>query len=92
MVNATAVILHRTGRIERGTLLVLQVGRMVVVENKLFLEVLGQFTLRVKGRQAGGAGLLPGRGVLVVGGVEQVRGPAGQEPAVLASFGHAPQH
>ncbi len=35
---------------------------------------------------------LPGRGVLVVGDVEQVHGPAGQEPAVLASFGHAPHH
>ena len=30
--------------------------------------------------------------MLVIGDVEQVHGLTGQKPAVLASFGHAPQH
>ena len=65
---------------------------MVVVQGKPLPVVLGQFALGMEGRQPGGSCLLPGRGVLVVGDVEQVHGPAGQEPAVLAPLGHAPHH
>ena len=75
-----------------GTVLVLQVRRVVVVQGEAFGEVRRQFPLRVEVGQPGGAGLLPGRRMLVVGDVEQVHGPAGQEPAVLPALGHAPHH
>ena len=39
-----------------------------------------------------GPRFLLGRRMLVVGDVEQVHGPAGQEPAVLPALGHAPHH
>ena len=90
VVSTVAVRVGRvTGR-EGGVVLVLQVDRMVVVQGEPFPVVLGQFPLRVEGGLPGGPGLLPGRRVLVAGDVEQVHRPAGQEPAVLASFGHAP--
>ena len=65
---------------------------MVVVQDEPFPVVLGQFALRVEGGQPRGSGFLPGRGVLVVGDVEQVHGPAGQEPAVQPALDHAPHH
>ena len=65
---------------------------MVVVQGKPLPVVFGQFPLRVEGGQPGSPSLLPGGGVLVVGDVEQVHGPAGQKPAALPSFGHAPHH
>ena len=65
---------------------------MVVVHGEPLPVVLGQFPLGVESRQPSGPGLLPGRGMLVVGHVEQVHGPAGQEPAVLSPLGHAPHH
>ena len=70
----------------------LQVGRVVVVQGEPLLEVLGQLPFRMKGGQARGAGLLPGAGVPVVGGVEQVHGLAGEEKAVLPALGHAPHY
>ena len=77
---------------EGGISRVFQVNGMVVVQGEPFPEIGRQFTLRVEGGQAGGAGLLPGAGVLVVVDVEQVHGLAGEEEAVLASFGHAPHY
>ena len=67
-----------------------QVGRVVVVQGEPLPVVLGQFPLGVEAGQAGGAGLLPGAGVLVVIHVQKVHGLAGEEETVLASFGHAP--
>ena len=63
---------------------------MVVVQREALPVFLGELALRVEGGEADGAGLLPGAGVLVVGGVEQVHRLAGEEVAVLPSFGHAP--
>ena len=77
---------------KRRTALALKVGGMVVVQGEPLPVVLGQFALRVEGGPSGGPSLLPGRRVLVVGDVEQVHGPAGQEPAVLPALGHAPHH
>ena len=77
---------------EGGVTLALQVDRVVVVQGEPFPVVPGQFTLGVKGSQPRSPCLLPGRGMLMVGDVEQVHRLAGQEPAVLASFGHAPHH
>ena len=92
VVGAAVVAIIRFTTGEGGAGLALQVNRMVVVQGEPLPVVLGQFALGVKGGPPGGSCLLPGRGVLVVGDVEQVHGPAGQEPAVLASFGHAPHH
>ena len=75
-----------------GVVLPHQVDRMVVVQGEPFSVVLGQLPLGVEGGQPGGSRLPPGRRMLVVGDVEQVHGLAGQEPAVLASLGHAPHH
>ena len=69
---------------------VFQVGRVVVVQGEPLPEVVGHLALWVKGGQAGGAGLLPGAGMLVVGDVERFHSLAGEEEAVLASFGHTP--
>ena len=77
---------------EGRAFLALQVGGMVVVQGEPLLEVLWQFPLGVKPGQPFGAGLLPGAGVLVAGLVEQLHRLAGEEEAVLASFGHAPDH
>ena len=77
---------------EGGVALALQVDGMVVVQGKPLLKIPGQFALRVKLGQPFGAGLLPGAGVLVVVGVQQVHRLAGEEEAVLASLGHAPHH
>ena len=94
MVRAVAISLssYRLCHSKGGIALVLQVGRVVVVEGELFREVPGQLALRVELGQSCGAGLLPGAGVLVVGNVERVYGLAGQEPSVLALLGHAPAH
>ena len=69
--------------------LVFQMGRMVVVQGETFLEVLGKFALRVKGRQPCGPGLLPGAGMVVVGDVQRIYGLACEEPAMLPALGHA---
>ena len=90
VVNAVAGMVNRITGGEGRVALVLQVGGMVVVQGEPVPVVLGQFPLGVEGGQPCGSCLFSGRGVLVVGDVEQVNGPAGQEPAVLASFGHAP--
>ena len=81
MVGAADVYIIRTTGGERRVTLVLQVDRVVVVQGKPLVVVLGQLPLGVEGGQPCGPGLLPGCGVLVVGYVEQVNGPAGQEPA-----------
>ena len=47
---------------EGRTGVILQVGRMVVVQGEPLPVVLGQFPLRVEGGQPCGPGLLPGRG------------------------------
>ncbi len=75
---------------EGRAFLALLVDRMVVVQGEPFLEVGGQFPFGMEGGQSAGAGLLPGAGVPVVGGVQQVHRLARQKEAVLASFGHAP--
>ena len=77
---------------EGGVALALQVDRMVVVQGEPVPVVLGQFPLGMEGGQSCGSRFLPGRRMLVVGDVEQVHGPAGQEPAVLLALGHAPYH
>ena len=96
MVRAVAVVFavfsHWLRNSEGGAVLVLQMRRVVVVQGETFREVSGQFPLRVELGQPGGAGLLPGAGVLVTGDVERVHGLAGEEPAVLAPLGHAPAH
>ena len=92
VVGAADVCIIRITGGEWGIAVALQVGGMVVVQGEPLLVVLGQFPLGVEGGQPCGPGLLPRSGVLVVGDVEQVHGQAGQEPAVLASFGHAPHH
>ena len=61
------------GRIARH----FQVGRVVVVQGEPLLKVLGQFALGVEGGQPRGASLLPGAGVPVVVGIEQLHGLAG---------------
>ena len=91
-VGFAAVFPFTAGSGERRIARPFQVGRVVVVQGEAFPEVLGQFALGVEGGQARGAGLLPGAGVPVVVDVEQVHGLAGQEEAVLASFGHAPHY
>ena len=87
-----ATVIYGTGQGEGRVALALQVDRMVVVQGEPLPVALGQFPLGVEGGQPCGPGLLPGLRVLVAGDVEQVHGPSGQEPAVLASFGHAPHH
>ena len=86
------ILLHRTcdgaGRVD----LILQVGGMVVVQGEPLPVVLRQFPLGVESGQPRGPCFFPGRRMLVVGDVEQVYGPSGQEPAVLAPLGHAPHH
>ena len=77
---------------EGGVALVLQVDRMVVVQGEPLPVVLGRFPLGVECGQACGSCFLPGGRMQVVGDVEQVHGPAGQEPAVLPALGHAPHH
>ena len=83
---------YRTCGGKGGTVLGFQMSRVVVVQGEPFREVRWQFPLGVKLGPAGGAGLLPGAGVPVVGHVERIHGLPGQEPAALAPFGHAPQH
>ena len=65
---------------------------MVVVQGEAFPVFRWKFPLGMELGQPGGAGLLPGAGVPVVGDVEGVHGLAGQEPAVLPALGHAPHH
>ena len=77
---------------EGGTVLILQVRRVVVVQGEALPVFRRQLALRVEPGQGGGPGLLPGAGVPVAGGVEQVHGLPGQEPAVLPALGHAPHH
>ena len=91
-VAALRFFLYRTCCGKWGAVLVLQVGRVVVVQGEPLPVVLGQFPFWMKSSLACGPGLLPGRGMLMVGGVEQVNRLAGEEEAVLASFGHAPYH
>ena len=92
VVGAIAAAISRITVGEGRVALALQVDRMVVVQGEPLPVILGQFALRVEGGQPCGPGLLPGRGMLVAGDVEQVHRLSGQEPAVLASFGHAPHH
>ena len=89
---AAVRVIRISGGGEGGVALALQVGRMVMVQGEPLPVVLGQFALGVEGGQPRGSCFLPGGGMLVVGDVEQVHGPAGQEPAVLPALGHAPHH
>lgn len=66
--------------------------RVVIVQGKPFREFRRQFTLWETLGQAGGAGPLPGAGVLAVSDVERVHGLSGQKPVVLAPLVHAPRH
>ena len=86
------ILLHRTCDGEGRVALVLQVGRVVVVQGEPLPVVLRQFPLGVESGLPCGPCFFPGRRMLVVGDVEQVHGPAGQEPAVLPPLGHAPHH
>ena len=92
VVGAAASLLGLFTGDKRGAFLVLLMYRVVVTQGETLLEFLRQFALRVEGRQSGGAGLLPGAGVLVAGDVERVHRLVGEEEAVLAAFGHAPHH
>ena len=90
-VSAGLVPCRLSGR-EGGTVLVLQVGRVVVVQGESLPEVRRQLPLGVEPGQPLGADLLPGAGVPVAGGVERLHRFAGQEPAAPAPLGHAPHH
>ena len=89
---AAGFILYRIRGGEGGAFLVFQVRRVIVVQGEPLREVRRKFALGMELGQPGGAGLLPGAGVLVAGCVEGVHGLAGQEPAVLPALGHAPHH
>ena len=90
VVNAAAICVTRVSGSEGGTRMTLQVDRMVGVQGETLPVVLGHFPFRVEGGHPGGSCFLSGGEMLVAGDVEQVHGPAGQEPAVLPAFGHAP--
>ena len=80
MVNYGGVLVSCITGSEGRVALILQVDEMLVVQGEPLPVVLGQFPLGVERGLACGPGLLPGCRMLVVGNVEQVHGPAGQEP------------